>query len=178
MGEGSDLLETGPPTPDTFWGRLKKQVAEAYKRFQDRLDHGEVVCTKLRKPSRIRVVHSPQADSEDIEKRLRRFLQVSYSKHTRWLVVDGILSLLGGLLMPLPGPNVFFFYPAARTFGHYLARAGARRASQIEWEFRSEPLIQKVEENLEQLENASEEIKSLEASYHLENLSPLLFRLT
>ena len=80
--------------------------------------------------------------------------------------------------MPLPGPNVFFFYPAARTFGHYLARSGARRASQSQLEFVSDPLIGQVEKGLAESAAVGAEIANLEVKYNVEKLEQLLIRLS
>ena len=163
---------------DGFWVRLGRQVKVVYETLQDRLDHGEKVCSELRHFEEIRVVHSPDYSAQEVEKRLRRFLEVGYSKHTRWLVIDGILSILGGVLMPLPGPNVFFFYPAARTFGHYLARSGAQRASQSQLEFVSDPLVGQVEKGLAESAAVGAEIANLEVKYNVEKLEQLLIRLS
>ena len=169
---------TGVNENDGFWSRLGREVLRTYVALQERLDHGERVCSELRHPGQIRVVHSPDYTAQQVEKRLRRFLEVGYSKHTRWLVIDGILSILGGVLMPLPGPNIFFFYPAARTFGHYLARSGARRAGQSWLEFVSDPLVGQVERGLTESTTVQAEIADLEAKYNVEKLEQLLIRLS
>jgi len=65
---------------------------------------------------------------------LRRQLTRDYEKHRRWLIVDGLLFILSGLLMLVPGPNVVAYYFAFRLVGHFLSMRGANQGlSVVTW---------------------------------------------
>jgi hypothetical protein len=105
---------------------------------------------------------------------LRAYLRLRYSKHGRSLWVDGFLALLGTLLTPLPGPNIFF-YPAVRSMGHYLARKGARNAMELKSiTFRQDPLIDLVQGRLDDLQSIQPTVRELSNRYRIENLEAVL----
>jgi hypothetical protein len=80
--------------------------------------------------------------------------------------------------MPLPGPNIFFFYPAARTLGHYLARKGAQHALNCDkLSFHSEPLIDQVQNHLQDLKTVRDTLAGLVEHYQLPDLEKLLIPL-
>lgn len=80
--------------------------------------------------------------------------------------------------MPLPGPNIFFFYPAARAMGHYLARKGAEKAMNLEkLSFQADPLIDQIDRSLGHLETVKNTIVQLENLYNVHNLESHLTRL-
>lgn len=56
---------------------------------------------------------------------LRGELKRDGDRHARWLVIDGVLFILSGVLALVPGPNVIAYYFAFRVVGHYLSRRGA-----------------------------------------------------
>ena len=69
---------------------------------------------------------------------LRVSLGADYDRHRRWLVVDGILFVLSGALVLVPGPNVIAYYLAFRLVGHYLSMRGARQGLDgIRWDLRA-----------------------------------------
>jgi hypothetical protein len=157
------------------WHRLKVRLYHSYQSLRDRLDYEERVCDSLRHLEYLDIYHGCQDSSEEAEKRFRAFLRLRYSKHSRWLWVDGFLALLGTLLTPLPGPNIFFFYPAVRSMGHYLARKGARNAMELERiTFRQDPLIDLVQGRLENLESIQTTVQELCNRYRIENLEAVL----
>jgi hypothetical protein len=89
-----------------------------------------------------------------------------------------VLAFLGIFLFFVPGPNVFFFYPAIRTLGHYFARNGARNALELRHvAYQTEPLIDQVQSLREDLERASETVLELQERYRLRDLSPVLAQL-
>ena len=93
----------------------------------------------------------------------------------KWFIVDAIGAGLGGILTPLPGPNVFFFYPAIRALGHYLVRKGAGHASRLLLSLNGEPLIDRVEKSgLPDLGRVRGELKLLEERYSMDPLEELL----
>ena len=154
------------------WDRLKHHVRRALESLKERLDHHEKVCSELRGARGLRIVHPPSWDQSEVDERLRRFLKVRYNYHGKWLWVNGILAALGSLLTPLPGPNLFFFYPAARAWGHYQARQGAAAAlGSADWGFVAEPLLDRVQGCLSQLEKIESELAELEGRYQLKRLA-------
>lgn len=56
-------------------------------------------------------------------------------RHTVWLIVDGGLLVLSGLVALVPGPNLLAYYFAFRCVGHYLARRGAHQGlTRVRWQ--------------------------------------------
>ena len=161
------------------WSRIKKGVYQTYRRLMDRVDYHERLCSQLRHASDLQVVHPSAIDSVEAQDRLRDFLRSCYSKHSRWVGIDAILAIVVGIpLMPLPGPNIFFFYPAARTLGHYLARKGAQHALNCDnLSFHSEPLIDQVQNHLQDLGTMQDTLAELVERYHLPDLERLLIPL-
>ena len=101
-------------------------------------------------------------------------------KHTRWAWIDAIIAVAGINLFLLPGPNIAFFYPAARSLGHYFARTGARRILALKTlHFQVEPLIDEVQIHLKMNpEDASAVLLELKQRYNLDDLDLLLKTLT
>jgi hypothetical protein len=64
----------------------------------------------------------------------RASIQRDADRHRRWLAIDGILMILSGALILVPGPNVIGYYFAFRVVGHFLSWRGARQGLDcIEW---------------------------------------------
>ncbi len=161
------------------WSRIKKGVYQTYRRLMDRVDYHERLCSQLRHSTDLQVVHPSSINSAEAQDRLRDFLTSCYSKHSRWVGIDAIVAIIVGIpLMPLPGPNIFFFYPAARTLGHYLARKGAQHALNCDnLSFHSEPLIDQVQNHLQDLNTVHDTLAGLVERYHLPDLERLLIPL-
>ena len=169
----------GPVTGSGRWSRIKKGVYQTYRRLMDRVDYHERLCSQLRHASDLQVVHPSAIDSVEAQDRLRDFLRSCYRKHSRWVGIDAVLAIVVGIpLMPLPGPNIFFFYPAARTLGHYLARKGAQQALNCDnLSFQSEPLIDQVQNHLQDFKTMQDTLAELVKRYHLPDLERLLIPL-
>ena len=158
------------------WSRIKKGVYQTYRRLMDRVDYHERLCSQLRHATDLQVYHPSSINSAEAQDRLRDFLRSCYSKHSRWVGIDAILAIVVGIpLIPLPGPNIFFFYPAARTLGHYLAKKGAQHALSCDnLSFHSEPLIDQVQNHLQDLKTVQDTLAGLVERYHLPDLERLL----
>lgn len=156
--------------------RLKRRIYETYRNLVSKLNYHERLCSQLRHPPELRVFHSPDVDPDEARKKLRNFMRSRLSKHTLWAWIDGVTAVLGIILMPLPGPNVFFFYPAARSLGHYFARTGARNfLERVDLHFQAEPLIDEVQRHLKENPGGTNEtISKLEQRYNLGDLEILL----
>ena len=112
----------------------------------------------------------------EAEQKLLHFIRLCINKHTLWTYIDGLIAILGIVLAPIPGPNIFFFYPAARSLGHYFASTGARRIRERKnLKFQVDPIIDKVQLSLgEDTGGVSSVISELEEKYNIGNLSTLL----
>ena len=131
-------------------GRVTQIAHQYYQRLEDRIDPLERMIKALNCPSSVRVLHAP---SSGAEAQFRDLLQAQIVKHWAWLVVDGLLTTVAVMffwvLVPIPGPNVFFYYPALRLMSHYRATTGARRAlNGTEIEFSPLPRLAEVENEL------------------------------
>ena len=173
------VCETRPPVEATgYWAQLKQKVRAGYETIEERLNHEERFFACLRHAARLQVLHRASDPGEAAEKRFRQFLRLGYSKHSRWFWVDAVLAFLGIFLMPLPGPNIFFFYPAIRCFGHYQARNGARNSLSLsDVAFRSEPLVDEIQDHLHDLDSVATAVKQLETKYQMNDLGKLLLQL-
>jgi hypothetical protein len=165
-------------TGEGFFTRVFHKVQHAYAALEQRFDYQENVCATLRHATELLILHSPNLDSDEAGERFVRFLDRCRRKHARWFWVDLVLALLGSLLTPIPGPNVFFLYPAARSLGHYFALSGTRKARQLEVvSYKVEPRLTRIRENLEQLDDVGQEIGELQELYGFSKLRALLERL-
>lgn len=161
-----------------YWGRLKQKLRAYYETIEERLNHEERFFASLRHPNHLQVICGGPATRETAEKRFRQFLRLGYSKHSRWFWVDAVLAFFGIFLMFLPGPNIFFFYPAIRSFGHYQARNGARNALSLsDIAFKSEPLVDEIQSHLHDLDSVDVAVEQLETRYQMDDLKKLLLQL-
>ncbi|MBI4483140.1 MAG: hypothetical protein HY652_09640 [Acidobacteria bacterium] len=112
-----------PPDPT-----LKQRVVEAYQRVVSRFPLAERILTHLRKATAVEIVHSLHWTTEETRERLEAYLEKQLHKHRRWWRVDTVLAAAGAFLLWLPGPNIFFYYPAARSLSHYYAKKGGEQA--------------------------------------------------
>ena len=74
---------------------------------------------------------------------LRQSLLVGARRHHGiWLIVDGLLFVVAGLLVLVPGPNVLAYYFGLRLVGHWLSWRGARQGlDRIAWRGCPEPAL-------------------------------------
>jgi hypothetical protein len=94
----------------------------------------QVATARLSYPSDL-----PDAEATSVRVRL---LADARAHHGKWLVIDGLLFVLSGAFMLVPGPNVFAYYFGLRLVGHYLSWRGARHGmDQITWETHAEPAL-------------------------------------
>ena len=177
----SDVHHEAPPTDtaeEGFLTRVFHKVQHAYAALEKRFDYQENVCATLRHASELLILHSPNIDSDKAGERFTRFLDRCQRKHSRWFWVDLVLALLGSLLTPIPGPNVFFLYPAARSLGHYFALTGARNARQLDVvSYKMEVRLNRIRGNLNHLDKVGLEIEELQELYGFSKLRALLERL-
>ena len=158
-----------------WWTRLRSRVVDGYQRLRQHFAYQERVLGQLRHAEQLSVYHAVSFEPDRVERDLLKHLRVSHGKHTRWFILDTIVAGLGAILTPLPGPNIFFFYPTIRALGHYLARKGARHAGRLPRSINGEPLIDKIEESgVTDFERVADELKLLEKRYSMDPLLELL----
>ena len=109
-------------------GRVTRTGYRLYQKLEDRIDPLERMVKALNGSDSFRVHY---ATSGLAENQFRDFLRGQVVKHTAWLFVDAALTTVAvafaWVLVPIPGPNIFFYYPALRLMSHYRAMTGARR---------------------------------------------------
>ena len=116
----------------TGMSRLVRAVRDGYYELQNRLDPMERVFKLMRHAGPMRVHFSSSLSESEARSRLKSLLVGQRIRHGTWMVFDGLLALgmlpLAPVLVPIPGPNLFFYYPALRTFSHWLAWQGVLSA--------------------------------------------------
>jgi hypothetical protein len=160
----------------TRWSRLKARIRSAHRRMEERFDYDEKLCLALHHVPELTVRHRTGLSADAARELLDRFFARQRLKHSAWFKVDVVLAGLGSLLTPIPGPNVFFFYPAIRAFGHYRALRGVKAAGlKIQISFSPEPLIDQVQLNMDEIEKLRPLLVRLEKQYNLTDLEQHLF---
>ena len=156
---------------------LRQKIHDIYESIRHRFDYQENVCVSLRHADKLTLHYSAERNEDNAGKSLNDFLTFRNAKHRRWLIIDIILALFGSLLTPIPGPNVFFFYPAARALSHFLALKGIKRVRAVNFDLNSSILIQQVENSISDLDEVSNETKELEEALDLLDIRDLLEKL-
>ena len=130
-------------------GRVMKAGHGYYVQLEDKIDPAERVLKAMAGANHF-VVHHGKAHAEtDAQSEFERILKRQRWKHTFWFSIDLIVSPLGVLLTPIPGPNLFFYYPFLRLLSHYRAiRGTASGLHSKNIEFKSLPEPSCVEDNL------------------------------
>ena len=99
----------------------------------------------LRHASTATLVHPTNLSEAAVVHRRDAILGHARRHHGMWLIVDGLLFVASGLLVLLPGPNVFAYYFGFRMIGHYLSWRGARQAiAATRWGTRAEPALDEL----------------------------------
>ena len=116
----------------TGMSRLIRGVRDGYYELQNRLDPMERVFKRMRHAGPLRVHFSSSLSESEARARLKSLLLGQRIRHGFWMIFDGLLALgmvpLAPVLVPIPGPNLFFYYPALRTCSHWLAWQGVLSA--------------------------------------------------
>ncbi len=131
-------------------GRVTRTGHDYYQILEDKIDPLERMIKAISRPHSLSVRHSP---GTDVRRRFRGLLRWQKRKHMAWFVVDGTITLvvvlLAPFLVPIPGPNLFFYYPALRLLSHYRAVNGASRGLDgTRVTFDQSPELSELEENL------------------------------
>ena len=134
-------------------GGVLDKVHEYYVTLENRIDPGERVLKAMASTQRFVVYHGPSQEAVDVNTRFRSVLKRQRIKHGFWfsldLTISAVAIILSHVLIPLPGPNVFLYFPLLRLMSHFRAFRGTNsglRSGQIE--FKCLPDLVGLEENL------------------------------
>jgi len=148
----------GRPNRLVGWvGRMLGTAHGHYARLEDRIDPMERVLKAIGVSAALTVHYPEILEENQARATLREILRKQRIKHLFWLAVDSVITIivlaLTPILMPIPGPNVFFYYPALRLLSHHRARRGATAAvGPMPVQFKSLRDFASVEENLRGLD--------------------------
>lgn len=80
------------------------------------------------------LTHPDDIPFDTASAQVRGVLRRDYTRHRRWLIVNGLLLAASAALIILPGPNVVAYYLGFRVIGHWLSMRGATQGLQrTEW---------------------------------------------
>ena len=100
------------------------------------IDPMEQVFKGMRHASRMNLYFSPDLEESVAREKFEDLLAGQRNKHLFWVGVDFGLTILAILLtpvlVPLPGPNIFLYFPGLRMFSHYLAWRGTLNGLKLE----------------------------------------------
>lgn len=126
-------------------GRGLRSLHEYYVRLEDKIDPIERVLKAMGATNGY-IVHG--RDRSEFQRVLRR----QRWKHIFWFSLDflitGVVILFTPILAPIPGPNLFFYYPFLRLLSHYRAILGATAGlNSIDIQFKDLPEMSGLEDN-------------------------------
>ena len=102
-------------------GSGARSIHDYYLKLEDRIDPTERVLKAMASADEF-IVHTV------VPAEFYRLLRRHAWKHAFWFSVDLLVSavviIFTPVLAPLPGPNVFFYYPLLRLLSHYRAIRG------------------------------------------------------
>ena len=133
-------------------GRVVNTGHEYYLKLEDKIDPQERVLKAMSFTEDLKVYHSSTLNTQ-IRSKFEAILRRQRIKHIFWfavdLVVSAIVVVFTPILAPLPGPNVFFYYPFLRLLSHYRAIMGSLRGQRSRRvDFKSLPDLSGLEDNL------------------------------
>ncbi len=104
----------------------------------------------LRNETAARLLHPATIDGASALAIARAEFDVDYGRHRRWLIIDGLITVVTGpLFFFVPGPNIVSWYFTFRAIGHFFSMRGARRAlSGITWTSEATPHLSAVADAL------------------------------
>ena len=127
------------------------------------------------------LVHPSDVAHDQAERILRDHLRSEWERHRRWLVIDGLLTLITGpVLFFVPGPNLVAYYFAFRAVGHFLSVRGARHGlERVTWSTRpSDPLADLGRLSVLEPTQREARIRAVATELQLPHLPTFLERMT
>src|SRR5262245_6730568 len=117
----------------SWLGRGIRSLHDYYVRLEDKIDPEERVLKAMAATDKFVVHAKVPAEFYRVLRRHRR-------RHVFWFSIDflitGVVSVFTPFLAPIPGPNIFLYYPFLRLLSHHRAILGASsglRSSDIEF---------------------------------------------
>ena len=111
-----------------FLSGLIRTVRDTYFRLEDKIDPMERIFKRMGKSKSFKLFCSAKLKDSETIRRLNSLLIYQRRRHAIWLLIDTGLAIgalgLTPFLVPIPGPNIFLYFPALRAFSHYLACQG------------------------------------------------------
>jgi len=138
-------------------GRGIRVAHDYYLQLEDKIDPVERVLKAMASTRRFVVYTNTEAE-------FRRVLKRQRWKHVWWFSIDflitGVVIVFTPILAPIPGPNVFFYYPFLRLLSHYRAILGALSGlNSSEIQFKDLPELRGLEDNLSGLSRFMERME-------------------
>jgi hypothetical protein len=133
-------------------GRALNSAYNYYVKLEDRIDPQERVLKAMGIAERFTIHFIRKENGGSIGAEFHGVLRRQRLKHVCWFGVDLIIAavvlLFTPFLAPIPGPNVFFYYPFLRLLSHYQALRGIKVGlAYQDLEFKSLPGVSSVTEN-------------------------------
>lgn len=161
-------------------GRVLERAYHYYQQLEDKIDPAERAIKALAGCEGIRLHCSGRHEGRALD-RFRQMLLWQRWKHTVWLFIDGILTVgvvaLTPFLAPIPGPNVFFYYPALRLMSHFRAQIGARRALAGHIEVNQVTDLGELEQSIETGEGGKARAQAIARRMNIEGFEHFLERM-
>jgi len=118
-----------------FVKNLTIVVREYYNRLEYKIDPMERVFKRMRHASEIRLYYASTLTETQAAELLEQLWGRERNKHLFWFGVDCAVTvvaiLLSPILIPIPGPNILFYYPGLRTISHFLAWRGVLQGRRL-----------------------------------------------
>jgi hypothetical protein len=123
-------------------GRLRRFIT---RKIAEAVAEGRLLW-RLRGERAATLVHPDTIDGAAALAIARAELSVDYARHRRWLIIDGLITVITGpLFFFVPGPNLISWYFSFRAVGHFFSMRGARQGlSVIAFTTRSSPHLSAV----------------------------------
>lgn len=100
---------------------------------------------RLRRESEVRLIFPDDLSGTEAMTVVRRMLQRDADRHFRWLVIDGLIFVLTGIVAIIPGPNLLAYYFGFRVVGHYLSQRGAKHGlREVTWHEHPSPVVARL----------------------------------
>ena len=133
-------------------GRALNSAYNYYVKLEDRIDPQERVLKAMGIAERFTIHFIRKENGGTIGSEFHGVLRRQRMKHVCWftvdLVISGVVVLFTPFLAPIPGPNIFFYYPFLRLLSHYQALRGTRVGlAYRDLEFKSLPGVSSVTDN-------------------------------
>jgi len=131
--------EAGRSKAKEAWDLAKRKLMVLPQRML-RQEQAFARALRLEEPE-IRILHAGLSDTHKIGHRFAFFLRRQRMKRIIYLVGEGLLVPLTGLLMPLPGPNIAFYVVALLVITHWLSVRGVGALRKKAYVFEASPLL-------------------------------------